>query len=115
MGPAVALLGPRRCGKTTLARQLAEVSKSTHFDLARLPEPMTALDSLRGLIVIDEVQRHPDLFPILRVLLDHNRFARDSSSRGAPRRSHCDRAPKRLAGRIGSCKHRLALEIRRNS
>jgi predicted AAA+ superfamily ATPase len=76
MGPAVALLGPRQCGKTTLARQLATGSKSTYFDLenpvdlARLSEPMTALESLRGLIVIDEVQRHPDLFPILRVLLD---------------------------------------------
>jgi len=74
--PAVALLGPRQCGKTTLARQLAGASKSTYFDLenpvdlARLSEPMTALESLRGLIVIDEVQRHPDLFPILRVLSD---------------------------------------------
>jgi len=73
---AVALLGPRQCGKTTLARQLAAKAKSTYFDLenpvdlARLSEPMTALESLRGLIVIDEVQRHPDLFPILRVLLD---------------------------------------------
>ena len=73
---AVALLGPRQCGKTTLARQLAGTSKSTYFDLenpvdlARLSEPMTALEQLRGLIVIDEVQRHPDLFPILRVLLD---------------------------------------------
>src|ERR1700678_4357280 len=76
MSPAVALLGPRQCGKTTLARQLAEISKSNYFDLespvdlARLSEPMTALESLRGLIVIDEVQRHPDLFPVLRVLLD---------------------------------------------
>ena len=76
LGPAVALLGPRQCGKTTLARQLAQKSKSTYFDLenpvdlARLSEPMTALESLRGLIVIDEVQHHPDLFPVLRVLLD---------------------------------------------
>ena len=74
--PAVALLGPRQCGKTTLARQLSGASRSTYFDLenpvdlARLSEPITALESLRGLIVIDEVQRHPDLFPILRVLLD---------------------------------------------
>ena len=65
--PAVALLGPRQCGKTTLARQLAGTSKSTYFDLenpvdlARLSEPMTALEQLRGLIVIDEVQRHPDV------------------------------------------------------
>jgi predicted AAA+ superfamily ATPase len=63
--PAVALLGPRQCGKTTLARQLAGASQNTYFDLespidlARLSEPMTALESLRGLIVIDEVQRHP--------------------------------------------------------
>jgi hypothetical protein len=76
VSPAVALIGPRQCGKTTLARQLAGASKSTYFDLenpvdlARLSEPMTALEQLRGLIVIDEVQRHPDLFPILRVLLD---------------------------------------------
>jgi predicted AAA+ superfamily ATPase len=74
--PAVAGRGPRQCGKTTLARQLTDRSKSTYFDLenpvdlARLSEPMTALASLRGLIVLDEVQRHPDLFPILRVLLD---------------------------------------------
>ena len=74
--PAVALLGPRQCGKTTLARQLTGSSKSNYFDLenpvdlARLSEPLTALGPLRGLIVIDEVQRHTDLFPILRVLLD---------------------------------------------
>ncbi len=72
----MALLGPRQCGKTTLARQLAGSSKGDYFDLenpvdrARLSEPLTALEPLRGLIVIDEVQRHPDLFPILRVLLD---------------------------------------------
>jgi predicted AAA+ superfamily ATPase len=54
MGHAVALLGPRQCGKTTLARQLAERSKSNYFDLenpvdlARLSEPMTALEHLRG-------------------------------------------------------------------
>lgn len=73
---AVALLGPRQCGKTTLARVIASERRSTYFDLenpvdlARLSEPMTALEPLRGLIVIDEVQRHPDLFPVLRVLLD---------------------------------------------
>ena len=74
--PAVVLLGPRQCGKTTLARRLADKSTSNYFDLenpvdlARLSEPMTALEPLRGLIVIDEVQRHPDLFPVLRGLLD---------------------------------------------
>lgn len=74
--PAVALLGPRQCGKTTLARQLAKSSTSTYFDLenpidlARLEEPMTALESLRGLVVIDEVQLRPNLFGMLRVMLD---------------------------------------------
>ncbi len=74
--PAVALLGPRQCGKTTLARELAAQRRSSYFDLesprdlARLSQPMTALEPLRGLVVIDEVQRHPELFPTLRVLID---------------------------------------------
>jgi len=74
--PAVVLLGPRQCGKTTLARWLAKQSLSTYFDLenpadlAAIKEPMLALEKLKGLVVIDEVQRHPDLFPVLRVLLD---------------------------------------------
>jgi uncharacterized protein len=72
----VALVGPRQCGKTTLARTLKTVSDANYFDLedprslARLAEPMTALEGLRGLVVIDEVQRRPDLFPVLRVLVD---------------------------------------------
>jgi uncharacterized protein len=73
---AVGLIGPRQCGKTTLARQLASVDSPNYLDLedpsslARLDEPMTALRSLKGLVVIDEVQRRPDLFPVLRVLMD---------------------------------------------
>ena len=73
---AVALIGPRQCGKTTLARELVDVESPNYFDLedpaglARLDEPMTALQPLRGLVVIDEVQRRPDLFPVLRVLAD---------------------------------------------
>lgn len=72
----VALLGPRQCGKTTLARQFVPVDSAAYFDiedplsLARLDEPMTALRELSGLVVIDEVQRRPELFPILRVLAD---------------------------------------------
>src|SRR3990170_3323028 len=72
----VALIGPRQCGKTTLARQLVEADSPNYFDLedpasiARLDEPMTALRGLKGLVVIDEVQRRPDLFPVLRVLTD---------------------------------------------
>src|SRR5205807_6012884 len=72
----VALIGPRQCGKTTLARQVVPFDSVNYFDLedpvslARLTEPMTALDPLRGVVVIDEVQHRPDLFPVLRVLSD---------------------------------------------
>jgi predicted AAA+ superfamily ATPase len=72
----VALVGPRQSGKTTLARQLIEENSVNYFDLedpaslARLDEPMTALRPLKGLVVIDEVQRRPNLFPVLRVLSD---------------------------------------------
>lgn len=74
--PVTVLTGPRQAGKTTLARELLSEASPGYFDLedpvslARLEEPMTALESLRGLIVIDEVQRRPDLFPVLRVLAD---------------------------------------------
>lgn len=72
----VTLVGPRQCGKTTLAREFVDPDSVNYFDLedpaslARLSEPMTALSPLRGLVVIDEVQRRSDLFPILRVLVD---------------------------------------------
>ncbi|MBI5817951.1 MAG: ATP-binding protein [Verrucomicrobia bacterium] len=72
----VALLGPRQCGKTTLAREFVPADSLRYFDLedpaslARLTEPDTALRPLRGLVVIDEIQRRPDLFPLLRVLAD---------------------------------------------
>src|SRR4030042_5827375 len=72
----VVLTGPRQCGKTTLARQLSSEKTVNYFDLEdpadldRLAEPMTALRPLRGLVVIDEVQRRPNIFPILRVLAD---------------------------------------------
>jgi predicted AAA+ superfamily ATPase len=70
------LSGPRQCGKTTLARELLSADSVNYFDLedpaslSRLDEPMTALRPLQGLVVIDEVQRRPDLFPLLRVLAD---------------------------------------------
>jgi hypothetical protein len=74
--PVTALLGPRQCGKTTLARQLVPATSLNYFDLedpqslARLDQPDIALRPLKKLIVIDEVQRRPDLFPLLRVLAD---------------------------------------------
>ena len=75
-GRVVALVGPRQSGKTTLARALVPSGSMNYFDLehprhlARLAEPLTALEPLRGLVVIDEIQRRPDLFPVLRVLAD---------------------------------------------
>ncbi len=72
----VVLVGPRQSGKTTLARELLEEDSVNYFDLedpaslARLDEPMTALRPLKGMVVIDEIQRRPDLFPVLRVLAD---------------------------------------------
>src|SRR5687768_1436045 len=79
--PVVGILGARQVGKTTLARQLAAgydgpvsyVDLEDPTDLARLSEPMLALRELSGLIVVDEVQRRPDLFPVLRVLADRER------------------------------------------
>ena len=70
-----ALLGPRQCGKTTLAKTFAAGSESYFdledpLDLARLEAPRQTLGRLTGLVVIDEIQRRPDLFPLLRVLAD---------------------------------------------
>ena len=74
--PVAVLLGPRQCGKTTLARELAASEPSTFLDLekpsdrARLREPELLLRGLEGLVVIDEVQRMPELFSVLRPLAD---------------------------------------------
>jgi uncharacterized protein len=75
--PVCAILGPRQCGKTTLARQVAARRKNAHlFDLetsaarARLENPELVLSDLEGLVVIDEIQRRPALFETLRVLAD---------------------------------------------
>lgn len=74
--PVVALLGPRQCGKTTLARIFGLERKSTHFDLEsqpdlqRLQNPEMVLGSLEGIVILDEIQRLPELFNVLRVLVD---------------------------------------------
>lgn len=75
--PVVGLVGARQVGKSTLARDLGRrAGRVTFFDLedprdlARLIDPMLALAPLRGLVVLDEIQRRPDLFPVLRVLVD---------------------------------------------
>jgi hypothetical protein len=75
--PVTAIVGPRQCGKTTLAKQVVRTRGRVHYlDLEdpavvrSLEHPMTLLRELRGLVVIDEIQRRPDLFPVLRVLAD---------------------------------------------
>ena len=74
--PVTALLGPRQCGKTTLARQIAATQESHYFDLEspsdqrRLQNPELLLGSLQGLVILDEIQQMPGLFEILRVMVD---------------------------------------------
>ena len=72
----VVLVGPRQCGKTTLAREFLSAGEKNYFDLEdpddllRLEDPKSELAGLRELVVIDEIQRKPELFPLLRVLSD---------------------------------------------
>ena len=104
--PVVALIGPRQCGKTTLARELVEVDSPGYFDLedpvslARLNEPMTALRDRQGLVVIDEVQRCPELFPILRVLADRQPLATRFLVLGSASPELLRQSSESLAGRL---------------
>ncbi len=74
--PITALLGPRQCGKTTLSRIFGEGKKAEYFDLEsqpdlrRLQNPEMMLNSLQGIVVLDEIQNFPELFPVLRVIVD---------------------------------------------
>lgn len=101
------LLGPRQCGKTTLAEQFSQSYQGEvhRFDLENpddresLNNPLRVLERLKGLVVIDEIQRLPDLFPILRVLVDRKQaqyLVLGSASRDLLRQSS-----ESLAGRIG--------------
>jgi predicted AAA+ superfamily ATPase len=102
----VALVGPRQCGKTTLAREFVAPESPNYFDLedptslVRLEEPMTALGALQGIVVIDEVQRRPDLFPILRVLADRQPLSARFLILGSASKTLLRQASESLAGRI---------------
>jgi len=106
--PVVALLGPRQCGKTTLARMMAEryAGEVTRFDLedptdlTALSVPRLALQDLCGLVVIDEIQRLPDLFPVLRVLVDRPDNAARFLILGSASRDLIRQSSETLAGRI---------------
>ncbi len=106
--PVVGLVGPRQVGKTTLAGEVAKAGSGPvhrfdledHRDLDRLSKPMAALEPLRGLVVLDEVQHRPELFRTLRVLADRPRkparfLVLGSASPGLLRQS-----AEALAGRI---------------
>lgn len=102
----VALVGPRQCGKTTLARQLVSPLSANYFDLedptslARLAEPMTAFSGLRGVVVIDEIQRRPELFPVLRVLADRRPLPARFLILGSASPALLRQSSESLAGRI---------------
>ena len=106
--PVVALLGARQVGKTTLAREIARRRKGpTHVfdlessaDVARLADPLLTLSPLRGLVVIDEVQRRPDLFPSLRVLADRPRRPTRFLVLGSASPDLLRQSAETLAGRI---------------
>jgi uncharacterized protein len=102
----VLLVGPRQCGKTTLARELLSEESVNYFDLedpaslARLDEPMTALQPLRGLVVIDEIQRRPELFPTLRVLADRRSLPARFLILGSASGDLLRQSSESLAGRV---------------
>lgn len=105
---AVALLGARQVGKSTLAHQIAAAVRESHYfdledprDIARLQEPTLVLEPLRGLVVLDEIQRRPDLFPVLRVLLDRPNARTRFLVLGSASPELLKQGSETLAGRMG--------------
>ncbi|RJP95547.1 MAG: ATP-binding protein [Desulfobacteraceae bacterium] len=102
MFPVTAMLGPRQCGKTTLARAM---QADHYFDLenprdaARMEQPQLALEDLKGLVSIDEIQRMPELFPLLRYLVDQD-VDRKFLILGSASRDLIRQSSESLAGRI---------------
>lgn len=101
--PVTALLGPRQCGKTTLARQI----NGQHYfdlenprDLSALENPQLVFENLKGLIVVDEIQRKPDLFPLIRFLVDNNEEQKFLIL-GSASRDLIKQSSESLAGRVG--------------
>ena len=105
--PVVALVGARQVGKSTLARKVARDREQVSYfdlekgqDLSRLSEPSLALKDLRGLVVLDEIQRRPDLFPTLRVLADRPRKPARFLVLGSASPDLLRQSSESLAGRI---------------
>jgi len=107
--PIVAILGPRQCGKTTLAKQYASTINpplENYFDLEdpddllRLENSKLTLSKLNGLITIDEIQRLPEIFPLLRVLVDDKKLNQKYLILGSASRELVNKSSETLAGRI---------------
>jgi predicted AAA+ superfamily ATPase len=106
--PAVGIIGARQVGKTTLAGMFAETIKKpvTHFDLenpedlARLNDPILALKDLKGVIIIDEVQRLPEIFQVIRVLIDRSNVKTRFLILGSASPDLLRQSSESLAGRI---------------
>jgi predicted AAA+ superfamily ATPase len=106
--PVTAILGPRQCGKTTLARSISETIKGTLFDLEDPADfellksnPKQIFYGLEGLVIIDEIQRLPELFPLLRVLADEANSKRKYLILGSASPDLIRNSSESLAGRIG--------------
>jgi hypothetical protein len=105
--PIAAILGPRQCGKTTLARMFAGKKASVYFDLEnpvdlqRLSAPLNTLTALSGLVVIDEIQRKPALFELLRVAVDRKNNAARFLVLGSASPTLVRGVSESLAGRVG--------------
>jgi predicted AAA+ superfamily ATPase len=106
--PVTAIVGPRQCGKSTLARKIAEGRKSVVYldlerpdDLTRLADPLLFLSSAKGsLVCIDEVQRKPELFPVMRSLIDEWDRPGSFLLLGSASRDLLRQSSESLAGRI---------------
>jgi len=102
----IVLLGPRQCGKTTLTREFVAPPKKNYYDLedpddlVRLEDAKSELAGLRGLIVIDEIQRKPELFPLLRVLSDRKPLPAKFLILGSASPELLRQSSESLAGRI---------------
>lgn len=104
--PVTAILGPRQCGKTTLAREIGRRKNAVYFDLelpedrAKLANPQLVLESLRGVVILDEIQRQPELTMLLRVLADRRPLPCRFIVLGSASPDLVRRASDSLAGRI---------------
>jgi len=104
--PITALLGPRQCGKTTLAQMLMKDHQATYFDLESVPDqrrlenPELVLGDLEGLVVLDEIQLNPTLFSVLRVLVDRSDNKAQFLILGSASPNIIKNASETLAGRV---------------